>query len=225
MNYLQLCQRTAQECGVSRGTAGPVTVTSQTGELGKIVAWVATAYEDIQDESKAWKFLRYDFSFPTIAASSTYLPSAVSLSEHTHWKADTLRAYLAATGVSDQQRLTEWDWETFRDIRLLGSIEQGRPQEFAIRPDESLVFWPTPDAIYTITGEYWKRPQTLSVNADEPLFDQSFHMAIVWKAAMYYAADQGASELYATAEREFKRLLRKLKRKYLPSWTLGGPLV
>ncbi len=223
MNFLQLCQRTRQEAGIS-GT-GPTTVASQTGELGKVVDWVLTAYEDIQDESKAWRFLRFDFSFPMIAASSTYLPSAVALAEHAKWKSDSLRCYLTATGVSDEQFLVECDWDTFRNDRLLGTIQAGRPSEFAIRPDESLVFWPTPDAIYTAVGEYWKRPQTMTVNADEPLFDRTFHMAIVWKAVMYYATDQGAAELYATSEREYKRVLRKLKRKYLPTFTLGGPLV
>lgn len=209
---------------MSRGTAGPVTVLSQTGELGNIVAWVSTAYEDIQDESKAWKFLRFDFSFQTIAATSTYLPSAVSLAEHAKWKPDTLRAYLTATGVSDEQRVVEWDWETFRDVRTIGTIQSGRPSEFSIKPDESLIFFPTPDAIYTVTGEYWKRPQVMTLNADEPLFDRTFHMAIVWKAVMYYAADQGAAELYASAQNEYRRVLRKLKRKYLPSFTLGEPL-
>ena len=222
MNFLQLCQRTRQEASIS-GT-GPTTVAGQAGELGKIVDWVLTAYEDIQDETKAWGFLRFDFSFPTIAASSTYLPSAVSLSEHGKWKSDSLRCYLTATGVSDEQFLTERDWNMFRDVNLLGTIQSGRPSEFAIRPDESLVFWPTPAAIYTVVGEYWKRPQTMSANADEPLFDRTFHMAIVWKAVMYYATDQGAAELYATSEREFKRILRKIKRKYLPTFTLGGPL-
>jgi len=193
--------------------------------MGKIVDWVSTAYEDIQEESKAWMFLRFDFGFPTIAGSSTYLPSAVSLTEHIRWKSDSLRAYLTSTGVSDEQQLVEWDWQTFRDVRLIGTIQSGRPTDFAIRPDESIVLWPTPDAIYTIVGEYWKRPQVMSANADEPLFDRSFHMAIVWKACMYYATDQGAAELYATSEREFKRVLRKIKRKYMTPFTLGGPLV
>jgi hypothetical protein len=225
MNFLQLSQRTAQECGVSRGTAGPVTVVSQTGELGNIVAWVLTAYEDIQDDSNGWNFLRSDFSFQTIAATSTYLPSAVSLPEFNKWKADSLRSYLTATGISDEQWMTEWDWETFRDARQIGTIQSGRPFEFAIKPDESLVLFPTPDAAYTVAGEYWKRPQTMVANTDEPLFDRTFHLAIVWKAAMYYAADQGASELYATAQNEYKRIKDKMYFKYLPSFTLGGPLV
>jgi hypothetical protein len=209
---------------VSRGTAGPVTVVSQTGELGNIVSWVATAYEDIQDDSTGWNFLRFDFSFQTIATTSTYLPSAVALPELNKWKADSLRAYLTASGSSDEQWMTEWDWATFRDARQFGAIPSGRPFEFAIKPDESLVLFPTPDDVYTVTGEYWKRPQVMTANTDEPLFDQTFHMAIVWKAVMYYAADQGAAELYASAQNEYRRIKDKMYFKYLPSFTLGEPL-
>lgn len=223
MNFLQICQRTRQECSISG--SGPVTVVNQTGEMKKIVDWVLTAYEDIQGMYSTWNFLRFDFSFPTIASSSTYLPSAVNLTELAKWKEDSLRIYLTATGVSDEQRLWPQDWTSFKDFRLIGVIPTGKPSEFSIRPDKSIVLYQTPNDIYTVVGEYFKRPQTMSANADEPLIPSQFHMAVVWKAAMYYAADQGASELYATAEREFKRVMRRLKRDQLPFISIAGALV
>lgn len=223
MNYLQLCQRTRQECSISG--SGPVTVASQSGEMKKIVDWVLTAYEDIQGMYATWDFLRFDFSFQTIASSSTYLPSAVSLTELAQWKEDSLRIYLTATGVSDEQHLEPQDWTAFKDFRLIGVIPTGKPSEFAIRPNNAIVLYQTPDAIYTVVGEYFKRPQTMTANADEPLIPNQFQMAIVWKAAMYYAADQGAAELYATAEREFKRVMRRLKRDQLPAISMAGALL
>jgi hypothetical protein len=222
MNFLQICQRARQEASIS-GT-GPSTVVSQTGELGKLIAWVLTAYQDIQDKHTSWNFLRFDFEFPTIATSSTYLPSAVSLAEHARWKDDSLRIYLTSGGVSGQRRLRYRDWDWFRDYRQIGAIQTGQPIEFSIRPDKSLVFWPTPDAIYTVTGEYWMRAQTMSANSDEPLIPAQFHMAMVWKALMYYAADQGAAEVYTSAQTEFTRLMGKLETDQLPRIRLGGAL-
>lgn len=224
MNFLQLCQRAAQEAGVSRSTAGPVSVLSQTGELGKIVSWVSTAYEDIQNANQQWEFLREDFSFPTIATVSTYLPSAVSLSEHAMWKEDSIRAYLTSTGQSDEQMLDPLAWDEMRDVRLYGTIVSGRPWEVAFRPNKAMVLWPTPDAVYTITGEYWRRAQTMTANADEPLIPVPFRMAIVWGAVRYYAGDQGAAELFALADQHYKRIMRALTADQLPDLAMAGPL-
>lgn len=223
MNFLSICQRTRQECSISG--AGPVAVTNQTGEMGKIVAWVLTAYEDIQGKHPNWNFLRADFSFPTISSTSTYLPSAVNLAEHATWKTDGFRAYLTSAGVGGQARLFAYDWDCFRDLRQIGTIQEGMPTEFSVRPDKSVVFWPTPNAIYTVTGEYFKHAQTMTENANEPLIPSQFQMAIVWKAVMYYAADQGAGELYQSAEKEFNRLMRRLEKDQLPKIKIGGSLV
>lgn len=222
MDFLAICKRARQEAGIS-GT-GPVTVTSQTGELGKIVDWVLAAYQDVQNKHASWNFMRFDFSFPTIAATSTYLPSAVNLSEHARWETRDMRAYLTATGVSDENRLTCRPWPELKAHRLIGSVQSGKPIEFAVRPDKSLVFWPTPDAVYTTVGEYWKRAQTMSANADEPLIPDEFRMILVWGAVRYYAGDQGAAELFALADQNYNRLMRDLERDQLPSVELAGAL-
>jgi hypothetical protein len=224
MNFLQICQRAAQEAGVSRSTAGPVSVLSQTGELAKIVDWVLTTYQDVQDKHTTWNFLRFDFTYPTIAATSTYLPSAVSLTELANWEQEDVRAYLTATGVSDESRLKKRTWDYLRGVRLIGTVQTGKPCEFAIRPDKSMVLWPTPGDIYTVKGEYWKRAQTMTANADEPIIPAQFHMILVWGAVRYYAGDQGAAELFALADQNYNRLMKKLEKDELPKHTLGWSL-
>lgn len=222
MNFLEICKRVRQESGIS-GT-GPVTVVSQTGEFEKIVGWVLSAYQDVQNRHANWNFMRFDFSFPTIAATSTYLPSAVSLAEHAKWELRDMRTYLAATGVSDENRLTYIPWSKLKAHRLIGVVQSGKPVEFAVRPDKSLVFWPTPDAVYTTTGEYWKRAQTMAANADEPLIPDEFHMIIVWGAVRYYAGDQGAAELFALADANYTRMMRALEIDQLPAVEMAGAL-
>lgn len=224
MNKLQLCQRVRQESGISG--SGPVTTISQSGEMGKIVSWVDSAYEDIENLYTSWNFLRFDFSFQTIAAASTYTPIAVGLDELASWKQDSVRAYLTSSGIGAEQIIYPVSWDMMRDVRLLGAgaTLQGNPSEFAIRPNKAMVLWPTPNAIYTVTGEYFKRAQSMTLNTDEPLIPVQFHMAIVWKAVMYYAADQGAAELYAVAGREYARIMRGLKKDQLPVICMGGPL-
>lgn len=224
MNFLEICQRAALESGVSRSTSGPVSVLSQTGEMGKIVTWVLAAYQDVQNKHAMWDFLRFDFSFNTIASTSTYLPSAVSLEELATWEAKDMRVYLTATGVSDELRLKSRDWVYLKANRLIGTVQSGKPYEVAVRPSKALVFWPTPDAVYTVTGEYWKRAQTMAANADEPLVPEQFHMIIVWGAVRYYAGDQGAAELYALADQNYNRLMKKLELDQLPQILMAGAL-
>lgn len=221
MNFLELCQRTVKESGGVSGTL--VTVAGQTGEMGKIVNWVQAAYEDIQNLNQTWNFLRFDFSFETITAASTYTPVAVGLDELARWKQDGVRSYLTSTGVAAQQWLEPVDWDFLHDVRLfgVGSTLTGVPTEFAIRPDKSIVLWPTPNAIYTVTGEYWKRAQTLAANTDTPLLPVQLHMAIVWGAVKYYAADQGAAETYSTAATNYTRLLNRLEADQLPQISFG----
>jgi hypothetical protein len=192
----------------------------------RLVDWIKDAYRDIQDRRDDWEFLRLDFTFNTIAGTSTYAKTSVSnLANWKHDQRDSLRCYLAATGVNDEQWLTFEPWDKFRSTRLFGANRNnsGRPLYFSIKPDKSLVFWPNPDAVYTVAGEYFRTAAEFSADADEPLFDRH-HLAIVYNALMRYAAYVAEPSLYARAESEYKRLIRKLDRDYVHNIALGGPL-
>jgi hypothetical protein len=222
--FLQICQDFREEAGITG--SGPVSVTGQTGEMLRVVNWVKKAYRDIQNRHANWDFLRFDFTFQTIANTPTYLPTAVSLDELATWKKDSFRIYLTATGVADEQWLRCWDWNELRDTYLIGtsSIQTGRPTEFAIKPDKSVVLWPKPDAVYTIAGEYFKRAQTMTANADEPLLPDEYHDIIKWRAMMYYGAQEGATEVYAQGRGEYAGMMSALRRDQLPSISIGGAL-
>ena len=186
-----------------------------------VVNWIADAYEDIQDKHADWSFLRNDFSFNCVSGTGVYPASTVT--DLANWKRDSLRVYLTTT--DDEQWLESRAWENFRDIRLMGSsrTQTGRPIEFSIKPDKSLIVWPIPDDTYTINGEYYKVAQVMADDTDEPVFDRH-HMAIVYNALMRYAAYVAEPSLYARAESEHKRLIRKIERDFTNGFTIGGPL-
>lgn len=219
MNFLQLVQRLRSEAGIS-GT-GPITVINQTGEMGRLVNWVAEAYEDIQDKKQDWDFLRYDFSFNCTAGTPTYAQATVT--GLANWKPDSFRIY--KTSITDELYLRYSTWETFRDIRLRGAgrTTQGRPIEFSIDPRKNVYLWPIPDFAYTIAGEFFKVAQVMSADTDVPVFDR-FHMAIVYNALMRYAAFVESPTLYAKAEREYGRLIGKLEGNWTPDIGVGAAL-
>jgi len=214
MNRLQLCQRTQQEAGTSQAIS---TTIGQTGMSGQVVAWVDSAYEDIQNQRGDWNFLLNEFTFPAIIGTATYSKASALLPELGRWKADTLRIYLDS--VDDEQWLDCREWWAFRDSRLMGSnrTATGRPTEFAIKADKAITLWPVPDAEYTVVGEYYKRAQTMTANATEPLIPVPFQMAIVWRAVMFFAADQESPSLYNHAKIEFSRLYCALEIDQLPA--------
>ncbi len=221
MNYLALCQRLRQEAGLS-GT-GPVSVLNQTGEMKRIVDWVASAYEDIQNLHAIWRFLRTDFSFSTIASVQDYTPAAVALTDFAAWVKEDIRLY---SSIEDEDPLAYYPWEIFRPSFYVGShrTQTGRPTVVTVRPNNSLTFWQIPDAAYTVNGEYYKTAQVMSANSDTPVIPARFQMIIVWKGLMYYGAYAGADERYAHGNNEYRRLISLLEFDQLEDTTFGEPL-
>lgn len=222
--FLELCSRTRQEAAIA-GT-GPAAVTGQTGEMKRIVDWVTTAYQDIQNLHRNWEFLQTEFDFPTVIGQQSYTIVQAGLPELKDWMKCDYRAYTTSVGVSDEQRLIYWDWRAFRRTFLIGNarLQTGRPLYFTIKPDKSIAFFPIPDAVYTIDGEYFKRPQVMTVNTDEPLFPEEFHLILVWMALMNYGSYENAPEAYARGQENFNQLLKKLETDQLPEICRGRAL-
>jgi len=219
MNRLQLCKRLRELAGIA-GT-GPTTTLGQTGELGRVVGWIDDSYADICDKRQDWEFLRNDFSFNCTAAQSVYPQATVT--NHANWKDDSLRCYLTTT--NDEQWLTYIPWDIFRDTRLKGATRDvtGRPIQFSIKPDKSLVLYPIPDDAYTIDGEFYRTAAVMTADTDTPIF-QRFHMAIVFNALMRYAAYIADPMLYAYGQKEYGRLINKIDANNTPTITAGGAL-
>jgi hypothetical protein len=223
VTFLELVKRLRQEAGIP-GT-GPAAVASQTGQLQRLVDWTAQAWTDIQAMRDDWLFLRADFSFPITAGTDTYTPaSGASLDDFRYWHGNTLRAYLTATGVSDEQDVVAWDWDIFRDTYKRGTpMAPSRPTVFAERPrDSALVFGPVPDYDYTCRGEYQRMPVVLGSDGDEPELPDHLQLIIVWKALEAYALYESAPEVLVRAQREYNRFLNVLEREQLPSVSMGG---
>jgi hypothetical protein len=94
MNFLQLVQRTARECGVTG--VGPTTVINQTGQAGRLVNWVNESWNDIQCAHQDWQWLRQTASFPSAAGQAIYSTVQCGIQAGTFgmWARDTFRNYV-----------------------------------------------------------------------------------------------------------------------------------
>ena len=227
MNRLELAQRLSRECGINQ--SGPSATTNQTGEYLRVINWVDDAYKSVQLVTSTWQFLRKEFSFALTATKATYTPAECGLTDFSEWVSDDegdsedFRIYLVA---ADERFMTYMPWEMFRVAYMLGTQRTmtGRPSVYTIRPDDSLMFYPIPDDVYTCVGEYYMVPDVMTANTDIPIFPERFHEIILHRAMMYYAAYSQEPDKYAVGEREYKRLLRGLKKSQLPQMGWGEPL-
>ena len=211
MNFLDLSKRLRQECAGISGV-GPSSVLSQTGDIKRVVDWIASAYQDIQNIRVDWNFLRQEFSFTTTAAQQGYTPTQADAADIGEWRVDSVRQYLTSAGVGGEIDLEYVPWSRFREIYQRGTLrtQQGQPVVYTVKPDKSLAFWPIPDASYTVSGEYWQAPDVMALDADVPLIPERYQMVIVWRALVFYAGHAAAPEMFQVGEREYKRLLASL---------------
>jgi hypothetical protein len=229
MTKLELCQELIAECGIS----GTMTTTiAQEGELSDVVRWVDKAYEAIQNLHSNWEFLRFDFTFSTSPSIQTYTPSAANATDHAKWRVEKDDSFRLYTGSGSNEIYLDFvPWDDFRQEYLFSGTRTvtGRPVKFTIKPDESLMFWPIPDAIYTVTGEYWKKAQKMStggvsVDAAVPIFPDRFHRAIVFKAMEYFGTSESSPEHFGTGQSGYKAMIATLRQDQLPVTESAPPL-
>ncbi len=226
MNFLQLVQRLARECGVP-GT-GPSTTVGQTGESGRLVNWTNTAWNDIQTAHQDWDWMRTTATWTTTQAQPTYTPTQAGIASGTFgmWAPYTFRCYETASGTNSEMFLSWMPYEVWRNTYLFGALRQSysRPTQMTIAPDKSVALGPIPVSGYTITGDYFTAPLDMSADADIPALPTQYHMAIVYRAMMFYGAFEAAQEVYANGEREFAKLMNRIDADRLPQTMMAGAL-
>lgn len=224
MTFLQLAARLRQECA-GNGT-GPTAVTGQTGELKRIVDWIATADEDVQRLHDEWRFMVGSFTLNTVADDGSYAAAdcVTPVTDLRNWRETTLKIYLLSVGVADQVKLRYMDYDQWDATYNTGTQTSGRPLHFTVGHDLSLKLGPAPSAVYRISGEYQKSVATLAADADTPLYPPEYHMLAVYRGMMKYGRYTGAQEVYQDGEVEYKRMLKQMERTQLPRIRLGGAL-
>lgn len=224
MNLLQLTNQTRVECGVSGPTLA--SVQNLTGESARILAWVQQAWIDVQTSKEDWLFLRETFEFNTVASQWEYTAANAGLTDFGNWKRDSFRASSVNNLYRDEQLLNYMDWTTYRNLYRYANMRNtlARPVVVSITPNKDLAFGSTPDQIYTINGEYYTQPVSLSADTDIPGIPARFHMIIVYRAMMYYAGYESAPEVLSRGDFEYRRLYSRMEIDQLPTIVSGPPL-
>ena len=204
MNFLTICQTVRQEVGVS-GT-GPTTVVSQEGQLKVIVDAVANASFQIQVLWHDWDFLWSQYSSTT--SIGTRAPALQKPTDLNIWDRNSF--YLDYTSNTNYP-LNVLDYASYLTSYRQGVATNSTPTYVVIQPDQNIILEPPPDAVHTITADYWKTPAALTANTDIPDIPAQYHRAVVARAKTMWAEREEAPEILLSASAEYQDLLDKLE--------------
>ena len=214
---LQLCKDVRREVGAS---GDDNTVVGATGEWGRIVEHVRTAWEEIQGEAEepGWEFMRKAFSFVTIPEQAEYEfdLAPLSLTDFSAWKPWSFRLFQDT--FRDEIYLQYLPYAIFRDTYLLGSFRESYsvPTVITISPAKSLVLALPPLGAYTVSGEYYTTATKLVNDADVPELPERYHRAIMYRAMMHYGMYEVAEEVVKRGATEYARMLERIQISELP---------
>jgi len=231
--FVELCQEVAKDSGTISNLGQPATVTGQIGRLSRIVDWTKDAYNDIQRRNENWRWMQSDFTGQTIAGTRNYNAASMSISERfaswvfrDFWDMEKFSLYLTADGPAEEGYLRYVDYEDFRRHYLYGnySLREGKPTVVSINNADELVFYPKPDDIYTVRGQYRKSEQILTLDADVPEMPSEYHQAIKWRALILLGTYDEAMEQAPIWQKNYLDIIARLVDNQLPRITTGGPL-
>lgn len=241
MTFLELCQRLNREIYGAGETSEPTAVAGQVGKLAELVDWIQSAWTDIQLLHHNWRWMRRECKVSTAASDGSYAytdftdvktAAAIVADTFSHWWLDPddcrflWSMYLSASGQSNEGDLIAIDFDNWRYLfdRGTGASQEGRPLYVTQAPDNTVKLGPKPDAIYVVRGWYQQAATELSGDDDVPDMPAQFHLAIVWRAMMYYGEDRSAPEKWAQGNNHYGQILARLEQNQLPKPMLAGPL-
>ena len=226
MNYVQLVGRLRRKCRVIG--SNPASLANQPEEINRLADWINEAWMDIQLAKPDWSWMRSSFSFPTTNGKVSYTSTEAGITAGTfaNWKRDSIRNYPTATGTNGEIQMDYRGYDSWRDMYQFGANRNvyTRPTEVSITPDKQLALGPIGASGYTIIGEYYKVASELVEDTDTPSLPSQFHMAIVYKAMMFYGASEAASEVYEEGQALFQKMMHRVEMQQLPTLEMAGSL-
>jgi hypothetical protein len=199
MTYLELVQRLQSESGAG---GNPIqSLTGLRGTSARLVTWVREADLLLQHRWTDWKFL---FAVSEAIVTADGARDYAGNADLNQWVRDSLR-------INGQPlELREYN------SALVDDGAKGEPVMAYMLPNRQLRLYPTPDAAYTITGEYYRRPVPMSGAAAQSIIPLQFHEAIVWQGLWLYANFENAQESKVQAQEMLSQYLVTMEAQELP---------
>lgn len=196
---LELTQAVAFRSRTVQGQNRPTALSPLSGRLARCLDWTQWAWREIQTHRRGWLWMRREFSGAALSGLQMRTAADFGLTRWRSWVYDDdgwesgWSVYNTADGVADERPIRFVDWADFRRLHMRGETDTGAPDVFTIDPQGRVMLSPTPDADYTLRGEYMLAPQPLTAATDVPEMPEAFHDLIVLRAlVLLNESDEGA---------------------------------
>lgn len=197
MTRLELVQELVQLTGIA--SSGPSTTLSQVGGYGKAVRYIDMAYEEIQTMYGDWDFLWDTATITTVSGTATYDGEA------------DLGVWDTRTITYDGTPMTVIPWKAYE----AESLSNAAPEACVIRPDNKLLVLPTPNDAYEISYSYYKVPDVMAADGDEPLIPERYQRVIIGRALILFGNYELAEEAKIQGQELYQVYMRNLKDNQL----------
>ncbi len=172
-------------------------------------------------------------SFVTVAGQASYPLGTgagtvgIAVDNFGKWDRDTFRCFTTTVGFINEIFLDDVPFDVWRNSYMLGAMRtvQTRPVAIAVGPDQSVNLGPPPNALYTVTADYWVAPSVMAADGDTPTgLPLRYHMLIVYRAMQKYGYYESASEVLQRANTEYNLMFAQLEAARLPQISFAGAL-
>ena len=211
MNFLKICQTVDTLFG-SQGVFTSVSTTN--GFQLLIVEHVRNAWSNIQASRRHWDFYRTNVAFSTVQSQMEY-----SLEEVFGAGVDNpVENWITDRFIKDD--FMTLNYIPYNEWVIEDHTLEEAPSDFTFHPNletAGYLIFDKPDAVYDYTLHYFRKPQTLTANADVPICPPEHHDAIVFQALADLAARFGNGDIYSTASIRANQLYNNLLRSQNPA--------
>lgn len=211
MNFLEICNEVKNQAEI--GGADMTSVTGQTGKLAMVVKWVNRAYMRIATHRDDWQWLFSPaYTFNLSPGKRQYTASELLVTDIKKWDIRRPRIYRTSIGLADETKMDVISYSDWERSLAMGEQVSGKPDFlFTLPGTNTLMFHQVPDAEYTVTLNYWKAASKLVNATDIPLIPEEYQDIITYRALMFYAVYDDATEIYLDAKNEYTSLLERME--------------
>lgn len=227
MNFLELGQFVGRymQAGNEKPGTYPATMVGQVDLNFEIVKGLQDAYRDILTEQTTWAYMRQQGTLSlslaqrvlTLAQIVAQIPTYRELVPFVAGFGNRfINSYPTIKGNTHQGPCFYVLYENWRGIVDQTAVQPGKAQMFTVRPDRAIEFSAGADQAYSFSIDYRIETPTLSADADVPIGPADWHEAIAWRALKYWAMTRKAGEDYQLFDREYQRVMQRMKNDQLP---------
>lgn len=221
MTYLDLVRRLRQEGRSTGVSTTPTTVEGTlTGDTRDWADWIAESWHRIQMAKQGWRWMYDDVEIAINTTDRDYdltdaFPVQADRDRFSYWKWGGCKYKVTSEGLAGERPVPHLLWENHVRADYGTVLTAQRPSRIIIMPDDALRLQEKVSEVGTLTARYYKAPQTLALDEDEPEMPAEFHMLIVWDALVDHAVGDLAQEQLVRAERRRDQLWYQLVNRQL----------